>query len=390
MATHTKPFIAAAAMASAAAIAVATPALAPSIANPTPPALSAAKVNLANFADLFSVPAQGWTDALYNGWGGAIGPINVDPQVPVNDYWIPNCNYDCTISGLSGVAYLALDALINGDGSGYDNAPDWGVSAVNYFFEGGLSTGLQYILERPFLGEPYTTPGPLYNPQIADAIALAFQGPYLLTTVYVTTLATASALISAVPVVGPVISGGINAYLYGVPLTFDPDTGLPTSYSINGLSGVLQYVTDLFTGGVPTPPAPPTASVAGGAAARTIAAQVNNLLGAAAPAAAARPSAAAVTASSVKPAASTADAVSENKVAADSTPDSTPAAEVDASVTTPSATKPADTAPAKAPRKRPIRDAVAGLTKSINSVVGGAAKAAAPASSDSGSSANAG
>ena len=57
MATQTLPFFkTGAALASAAAIAVASPALAPNI-TPTPNALSAAQVELTTFADLMDIPS---------------------------------------------------------------------------------------------------------------------------------------------------------------------------------------------------------------------------------------------------------------------------------------------------------------------------------------------
>ena len=58
MATRTNPLMTVAALATAATVAVATPALAPSITTATPPALSSAKVELATFADLLSIPGS--------------------------------------------------------------------------------------------------------------------------------------------------------------------------------------------------------------------------------------------------------------------------------------------------------------------------------------------
>ena len=64
MATRTKSLVSAATLASAAAVAVAGTAIVPSLNLPTPHAPSAAKVQLATFADVLSVPAVEWTDLL--------------------------------------------------------------------------------------------------------------------------------------------------------------------------------------------------------------------------------------------------------------------------------------------------------------------------------------
>lgn len=292
MATRTKPLITAAAFASAAAIAVASPAIAPNL-TPAPAALSAAQVELTTFADLLSITPADWVNYAFIGWGGAIGPINVDPQTTESDYWAPQCNYDCVKPGLPGLLYLGLDALINGTGAGVANvsgipnpqydptkpegpgnyqylqpgepgyvAP-WGTSAVNYFFEGGLSTGVQYILQQPF-----ATGAPLANQQIFDGIKLAFQlgSGNLWLAAYTQTLATAAVLANSIPLIGPYLYRGIGSYIGPAFVTID------TLYDYNtyaGIPGVLRYIGGVITtGGNPNPyptaaPEPaPTAAVA--------------------------------------------------------------------------------------------------------------------------------
>ena len=69
MATRTKPLNTAAALASVAAIAVASPALAPNITQ-TSAELSAAQVELTTFSDLLSIPASEWSNVYFTGWGG--------------------------------------------------------------------------------------------------------------------------------------------------------------------------------------------------------------------------------------------------------------------------------------------------------------------------------
>ena len=380
MATRTKPLMTAAALVSAAAVAVATPALAPSIASSTSPALSAAKVNLANFSDVLSIPASEWNNIFYTGWGGAIGALNPDPETSYNDYWLPNCNYDCTIPGVSGVVYLALDALINGDGTGYDNASEWPVSAVNYYFEGsGIVTAAQWVLEKPFLGEPYTTPGPLYNPQIANLIALAFQGGYALTTLYVTGLSALAQASLAVPYVGQYLYRGIASYIGTAFQTID-STYDYSDYA--GIPGVLRYLGGVVTtGGNPNPyplvqdPAP--ASVAAKAPAAVTAATVAASAETATETVSHTP---AVSVSETKAAVASTDSASDT--ASDATESSTTSASTAVAESVAAAaptTKPAE-ATVKT-RKRPVRDAVAKVTKSVASAVSGAASGAAGADS---------
>ena len=392
MATRTKPFMTAAALVSAAAVAVATPALAPSIASSTSPALSAAKVNLANFSDVLSIPASEWNNVFYTGWGYAIQPIEIDPDTNVNDYWLPNCNSDCYIPGVSGVAYLALDALINGTGTGFDNYTEWGTSAVNYYFEGnGIVTALQYVLEKPFLGEPYTTPGPLYNPAVANLIELAFQGGYALTTLYVTALSTLAQAAQAVPYIGQYLYRGIASY---VGLAFQT---IDSTYDYNvyaGIPGVLRYIGGVITTGgnsnpYPLVQEPAPASVAAKAPAAVTAASV-----------AASTQTATETATEVvsnTPAVSVADTKaavastesasneSASSTASDATETSTTSAAdaVAESVATAAPTsKPADSSVKT--RKRPVRDAVAKAAKSVASAVSGAASGAAGADASAG------
>ena len=282
MATRTKPLISAAALATAAAIAVASPAIAPNL-TPTPAVLSAAQVELTTLSDLLSIPASEWSNVVFVGWGNAIAPINVDDQ-NYADYWLPNCNYNCSVPGISGVAYLALDALINGNGAGIDNVggilqnPDlpynavtnpyvvepWRTSAVNYYYEGGLAPFLQYITEYPFLGAPYRDPGPLYNPALSSLITLAWQGPLALSTLYIAALSNIAVLAKNVPLIGEYLYRGIGSYIGPAFATEDSFYDYGSSYA--GISGVLRYVLGVIeTGGNPNPY--PLASVQSAAAA---------------------------------------------------------------------------------------------------------------------------
>lgn len=392
MATRTKPLMSAVALASAAAVAVATPALAPSITSAASPALSSADVQLTTFSDLLSITGADWNYTVFNGWGGAIGPINVDPETVQYDNWLPNCDYDCTIPGISGVAYLALDALINGNGQGINDASNWGVSALNYFFEGGLTTGLQYITEKPFLSDPVGQPcdaegvtcGPLYNPAISNLIALAWQGEYALTTLYVTALSTVAQLASNVPYIGEYLYRGIGSYIGPAFQTVDSIY----DYSFYaGLSGILRYVGGVITtGGNPNPyPLLQSPSAASTAAVAAKVPAALSVAGAPAAETAALESGPAATVADTKvaepasPTATTASATtSETKPA-----DTASATAADAVAATPAATAPV-TKPAAAPapsRKRPVRAAAAGIAKAVTSAVSRAASAAGGAGS---------
>ena len=405
MATQTRPFLTrGVALASAAAIAVATPAIAPNL-TPTPTALSAAQVELTTFADLLSITPADWNNYFFVGWGGALGPINPDPEVLDPTYYV-NCDYDCTIPGISGLAYLALDAVINGNGAGIQNVngilnpdydpdepigPDneeylvqpWGTSAVNYFFEGSFSTGLQYIAQSPF------APGaPLANEQIFNAIALAFQGEYALTTLYVQALSTIAVLALGLPLVGEYVYRGIGSYIG--PAFSTVDSFYDYSFYA-GISGILRYVGGVITtGGNPNPYPTPTPEPTAAVSAASVAAPVVAALKADAPKAAVeapQADAGSPEAGSSEAGAGSSEAGTEAPVADVEAP-----AEADASATESTET-PADTtaavespssavaetvaeAPART-AKRPVRNAVERATKKIASALGGATSGAA-------------
>ena len=130
MATRIKPLMTSvAALASAAAVAVASPAVAPGFGTPTPNALSTAAYELTTFSDVLSIPSYVWTDVLFAnyGWGNVLGPQNYpvdadgltvrggygpdwaapqnsDVQYAYVNPWAAGCNYTCTNAGVSGVA----------------------------------------------------------------------------------------------------------------------------------------------------------------------------------------------------------------------------------------------------------------------------------------------
>jgi hypothetical protein len=287
MASRTKPLISAAALASAAAIAVATPAVAPNLGVPTPAALSQAAFELTTLEDVLSIPPVVWTDLLFGNesWGGTLGPDTYGPDwaAPQDAFlqpsyvnpWVTFCDNGCFQSGIQGVTYLFLDALINGNGNGIDDSENWPISWVNYFAEpgdyfpiggGGNSPSYQYenlgysattwLLLQGTLGQAV--------PELTLPIAALFWGPTNLTVGYDFVLSAVAGLLNAVPLVGPVTGNSILAYLGD--LAVDPENPSLGFYQY-GLSGVLNYWIDIATGAVPLPgaaqavPAPEAAAL---------------------------------------------------------------------------------------------------------------------------------
>jgi hypothetical protein len=307
MATQTLPFFkTGAALASAAAIAVASPAIAPNL-TPTPNALSTAQVELTTISDLLSVPGYQWSNVLYSvdAWGGAVNNNQITGliiQPYANSCTDSNGDGACFVSGISGVAYLALDALFNGNGAGFDTAsgilenpdepyqpdpdqpnynpyttPPWSVSALNYLFEpqytvqlgngtifniqdvqAGLSASSQYILQAT-LGTAF--------PALSPVIEALYYGPYLVTIAYTTALNAIANAVVSVPLIGQFTSNSILAYLG----RFETESG---AFYIEGLSGVLQYWSNIVTGVEPFP----TASTATTAASLAPAARAASLV----------------------------------------------------------------------------------------------------------------
>lgn len=387
MASQTRPLLmTGAALASAAALVVATPAITPAL-NQASITVANGGYNLATFSDIFTIPSGEWIASYFQGYGGIVGPNNPLPLEP----WASGCDGSCFIAGWSGVSYLALDALINGNGEGWENNEDWGVGAVNYFFEGGTpGAGIEYILQES-IGAA--------NPVLGVLITLIFAGPQLVTVVYDNAIQLLSEAALNLPVIGDYVYGALNAYLG--PASLDPNFQFYT----DGLTGILNYTIDLLTGNAPPSPAPTAESAAALAAAP--AAAVAALSGrAAAPAVEAVTAAPEVSAPSAADAVETAAAEAETAPtgssdatgAAAATEASTEAATeaatevedaapaVDSPVDAPAAESPAiesprETAaetgtetPADNPvktRKRPIRDAVEKVSTAIGSALKG-------------------
>jgi len=291
MATRTNPLVTAATLASAAAIAVASPAIAPSLSLPSPHALSAAKVQLATFADVLSVPASEWTDLLFENtkWGGVLSSTNygADSAAPQDAFlqtgyvnpWADYCNGGCYQTSFTGAAYLFFDALVNGNGQGYDNVDKWNTGIVNYFWEpnstfllgGGNSPTVQFVSEGFSAATWYalqTTFGKAI-PGLTIPIAAPFWGPYNVSVFYNLGLSITAGLISQVPVVGPFVGDSILAYLGDLEIQ---NSGVPPLFYQYGLSGALNFWVDIATGAVPFP----SASTRAGAATQSLVAAASS------------------------------------------------------------------------------------------------------------------
>ena len=435
MATRTTPLVSAATLASAAAIAVAGTAIAPSFNLPTPHALSAAKVQLATFTDVLSIPAVEWTNVLFSntGYGGRLSETNYGPewakpqdlflQPGYVNPWAVNCtnsngNGSCFNSGITGVAYLFSDALINGQGLGWDNRDQWSLGVPTYLFEpgfvyvigGGSSPGLQFVQGGWSATAWFLLQGTVGQaiPELTVPIAAAFIGEYNVSVFYNLALTVAAGVIgTSVPVVGPLVGNTILAYL-GDLETPDSDPADPTFYQY-GLSGALNYWINVLNGSEPLSAAATLAAAATPAVAAASVATPE--APESAPAADAPESAPAADAPESTPAGD----APESTPAADA-PESTPAVETPAAETpavsvpenTPAVTETepvevlevsvpeveditgidegaseiddvVDSTPAKSAPKRPVRDAVEKVTKQITSAIkdSRAAKAAA-------------
>lgn len=404
------------ALASAAAIAAATPAIIPTLDVPTH-ALATAKVQLANFADVRSVPAEAWTDLLFGNTeyggklsGGTFGPTWAAPreeffQPGYVNPWAGFCNNACFETNISGAAYLFFDALINGDGSGYDNRNQWPIGFVNYLLEpiaffqigGGASPNIQITNPGFSAATWYVLQGTIGQafPELTVPIASLFWGPTNISVAYNLALSVVALALNAVPLIGPFAGNSVLAYLGDLQI---PGTVQPNALFYQfGLSGTLNYWVDILSGAVPFPTGsvPPAASLAAAAVpAQAATAPVSVTASATSAAlksdiaqvAEASPVAAAPEASpAVEVEASPAVEVEASPVVevapvevAEAAPavevaEAGPVAEAPESVATSAADLPAvevaDIAPVKAP-KRPVRSAVERAAKSVQSALG--------------------
>lgn len=424
MATRTKPLISAAALASAAAVAVVSPGVAPSLNLPTPSALSRAAYELTTFTDVLSVPGQVWTNVLFGNpiggggdivqWGYALGPENygpdwAEPQSQFGQYgyvnpWAAYCNYTCAQSGLTGAAYLFFDALINGEGTGYENSDNWKVGLVNYFFEpnsvfqlgSGSSPTLQFVSQGFSAASWYLLQGTIgqITPQVSVPLATAFWGPYSASVFFNFAASIAAQLLGAVPAVGPLLGNTLLAYLGD--LSVEPGTDTYYQY---GLSGPLNYLIDLANGSVPWPTKVPWYKIDPAPAATEVEAASSDVVAAEGTETEVESSASVSEASETRSESHGSDASetegsetavealeseaveTETEAVATEVAESTPEVEAPKAETTVevTATELAESAPVVAApkRPRPVRDAVENVGKQISSAVANAKAAKA-------------
>jgi hypothetical protein len=411
-----------AALATAAAIVAASPGLAPSGSIAAQNAVSKAAYELTTFSDMFTIPTAEVTNVLFGStsYGGFVGPDNTPIVV---EPWASACSYDCFLSGISGVAYLYADALVNGNGNGWDDRDNWADSSiVNYFFEpffvrsigqgafstvqsvgAGFSAATEYLLQAT-IGQA--------SPVLSTLIEIAFYGPYLVTIAYDDALTALGDALQTVPVVGPFLGDSIFAYL-GSLLAPGATIEDPYYYQF-GLSGVLQYWINELTGVYVVPPGSASAASVASPLARAAAAITESVTAPAAQAPAPAVDAVetapveAVEAAPVEAVSTTEESAPADVTAADAA-ESAPvdevaptAADVKANaepVDSPSSTvadatsdatseegSAAASAPSKATSKRPVRDAIAKVNKAVTSAVDSAkaGAASAPAAADAG------
>jgi hypothetical protein len=227
-----------AALASAAAIVVATPALVPThdlaVGVPTPLKLSTAQVALTAISD---ITIQGINDAYYFGWGGYITDTNT---------YYPGVS-DVYVAGASGVLYYLVDNAAESFVPGFD--------LDNYYFEIG-APAVPYVAA----GELFGTSSPIF--QAAQSV-FYYGVPNVINSIVV----SATQLVPTFDL-GPVkLGGGILAslFFYGSTPDYDPDTGTGFAYSTNGLSAILAYISTSISDSLPSAAAVP--SLAGAAAA---------------------------------------------------------------------------------------------------------------------------
>lgn len=242
------------ALASAAAVVAAVPAIVPShdvavASSPAPLALSTAKYELTSITE---ITVQGINDAYWFGWGGFLGPDTPYYQAENNIY----------LQGIPGVLYYLTDCATS-DNCSDPEQPSNGLTLDNYFFEaGGVPAVIDVVVNEVF-GEG-SVPGLL-----ADSI---FK--------YGTTNVINSLIYSAAEGLpefnlGPVkLGGGILAGLYFYGETPDGSYVNPfvdgNGNPIPGLSAILGYISVSISDALPTAAA--TSAAAKTAEATTLAA----------------------------------------------------------------------------------------------------------------------
>lgn len=240
-----------AAVASAAAIVAATPALVPThdlaIEAPSPVRTSTAQVALAAITD---ITLQGINDAYWFGWGGYITDTNT---------YYPGVS-DIYLAGGSGVLYYLVDNAAESFIPGFD--------LDNYYFEIGAPS-VPYVAA----GELFGTSSPIFQ---AAQTVFYYGVPNVVNSIVV----SATQLFPTVDI-GPVkVGGGILAslYFYGQTPDYDPDTDTGFAYSTNGLSAILAYISTSISDNLPSAAALSGAATAAAAAVEGVVKNVEDAL----------------------------------------------------------------------------------------------------------------
>ncbi|MBB3602074.1 hypothetical protein FHT40_001707 [Mycolicibacterium sp. BK556] len=370
-----------AAVASAAAIVAATPALVPThdlaIGAPSPLRTSTAQVALTAITD---ITIQGINDAYWFGWGGYITDTNT---------YYPGVS-DIYLSGAPGVLYYLVDNAAESFVPGFD--------LDNYYFEIG-APAVPYVAA----GELFGTSSPIFQ---AAQTVFYYGVPNVINSIVV----SATQLVPTFDL-GPVkLGGGILAslFFYGQTPDYDPDTNTGFSYSTNGLSAILAYISTSISDNLPSAAALSGAASAAAAAVEGVVKNVENALNptASSSAAAKKTAAAEVktestdSSSSTESTSSTGGSSTTESSSTESS-SSTEGSSTDTSTSTTgvaSSAKPATkaTKPAKAPQNplnkigKQISDALGITKKSKPSTKTSSDSSSSSSSSDSGSSSSAG
>jgi hypothetical protein len=365
-----------AAVASAAAIVAATPALVPThdlaIGVPTPLKLSTAQVELTAITD---ITLQGINDAYWFGWGGYITDTNT---------YYPGVS-DIYLAGASGVLYYLVDNAAESFVPGFD--------LDNYYFEIGAPS-VPYVAA----GELFGTDSPIFQ---AAQTVFYYGVPNVINSIVV----SATQLVPTVDL-GPVkVGGGILAslYFYGQTPDYDPDTNTGFAYSTNGLSAILAYISTSISDNLPSAAALSGAATAAAAAVEGVVKNVESALNPSASSAAAKTSSK-TAAAEVKTESTEGGSSSEGTTSTEGSTSTEDSSTDDSSTDTTtkstgvaSSAKPATkaTKPAKAAQNtlnkigKQISDAL-GITKKSKPATKSSSDSSSSSSSDSGSSSSAG
>jgi hypothetical protein len=352
-----------AALASAAAIVVATPALVPThdlaVGVPTPLKLSTAQVELTAITD---ITLQGINDAYWFGWGGYITDTNT---------YYPGVS-DIYVAGASGVLYYLVDNAAESFLPGFD--------LDNYYFEIGAPS-IPYVAA----GELFGTSSPIF--QAAQATFY-----YGIPNVINSIVASAAELVPSFNI-GPVKLGAgylAGLYFYGQTPDYDETTGTGFAYSTNGLSAIVAYISTSISDSLPSA-ASLSSSLSGAASAAAAAVEtvVKNVENAVNPTASSSAASKTVTAASTEKKTEVAEDKTESTDTSTST-DSTSSTEDSSTESTStgvaSSAKPATTTAPKTTKPAKPQNPLAKLGKRISDALGVTKKAKSESSSSSDSS----